>query len=193
LESGLAISETRRNQETGRSGTWIELTQAGWAWATGHLGDDLGAGSAAGDTLGVMLRGLGQFLAAQRLTAEDVFRRRTEGQAVLVLEEPVLSDSPDPSEGEEPIGMMLPMVEAAVVRAYLLITDGRHEVRVLLRHLRPCVELTRPELDSVLRIMAEEGRLQLETLPDDELSDEDRAAAAPGYRGELFHVVCLEP
>ncbi len=187
LDSGLAQGESRRNQETGRPGTWIELTEAGWAWTTEHLGADIGAGSAAGDTLTVMLRGLGQFLAAHQLTAADVFRRRPEelgsrdaqGDSipeVFIEEDPVLS----------------PMVEAAVVRAYLLITGGRDGVRVLLKHLRPSVELTREELDSVLRLMAEDGRLRLETLPETNLTAEDRDAVVRGYRGESFHILCLE-
>lgn len=187
LDSGLARSESRRNQETGRAGIWMELTDPGWAWATEHLGADIGAGSAAGDTLTVVLRSLGQYLAGRHLTAADVFRRKPEDLATREVEG---DSSPEGWIEEEPV--FSPMVEAAVVRAYLMVTEGRDGVRVFLKHLRPSVELTREELDSVLRVMAEDGRIRLESVPEKDLSDADREAAVRGYRGETFHVVCLE-
>jgi hypothetical protein len=184
-EMGLATSEARRPQGGGRSGTWIELTEAGWRWATEKMGEDSGAASAAGDTLTVMLRTLRQYLTFQRLTAEDVFRHKnqeTEGVAVEELEE--FAD-------EEPM-VLTPMIEVAIVRAYLQITEERSGVRVLLTHLRQCVELSRPELDAALRRLAAEDRIVLDTLEDDELSPEDREAALAGPHGELFHVVSME-
>lgn len=185
LESGLIASEARRNQSTGRSGTWLELTPAGWAWTTEHVGEDLGAASAAGDTLGVLLRTLGQFLAAQRLTAEDVFRRKADEAHTVAI------DSEELVEEEEPV-MLSPMVEAAITRAYQRITSGRPGIRVLLTHLRQCVELPRVELDAALRWLAAEDRLVLDSLEEEELSEEDREAALSGPRGEQFHVVSME-
>jgi len=182
LESGLGQSESRKNLVTGRAGTWVELTEAGWAWTAQNLGEDPGGGSAASDTLSVMLKSLRHFLDGQRLTAEDVFRRTTEEANTVPF--------PDYIE-EEPV-VMSPMVEAAIARAYLRITSGRHGVRVLLAHLRQCVELVREELDVFLRQLAVEGRLTLESLKEGELSDADRAAALIGSRGERYHVVCME-
>ncbi len=184
-EAGLAMTEARRHPATGRGGTWIELTEAGWDWASGNMGEDIGAASAAGDTLTLMLRTLRQFLAQQRLTAADVFRRKAE-EAEAVGEEELDEIS------DEDAMVLTPMVEVAIVRAYLRITEEQPGVRVLLTHLRQCVELSRPELDAALRRLAAEDRIVLETLEEDELSPEDHEAALTGPHGEVFHVVSME-
>jgi hypothetical protein len=217
---GLIRGEARRHRDTGRPGTWIELSDAGWSWIRDHLGQRVGAGSAAGDALTVLLRSLRGFFAARGLALEEVLRlarveskilpfpagaRREvaeawpEAGAAETLAESatatrergaVPEDDPDDAEDAETLAHVpFAMLEAALVRGYLRLTDGRFGVPVRLCRLRAWLGLVPAETDAALRALARGNRARLEALAVAELTGEDREAALRGPGGELFHAV----
>jgi len=215
---GLIRGEARRHRDTGRPGTWIELSDAGWSWIGANLGQRVGSGSAAGDALTVLLRSLRGFFAVRGLALEEVLRlARVESKILpfpvgarkevavswpetaekLAEEESAAPEDEDEAESEAEDAEVLahvpfPMVEAALVRVYLRFSEGRFGVPVRLFHLRAWLGLSPVETDAALRALARESRVRLVSLAEAELTGPDREAALRGARGQMFHSVTFE-
>jgi hypothetical protein len=161
-QARLIVSEKRRKASTDKGGKirhtnaiWIELTDAGWAWANDHLDAVLpGKTQSAGPILHAWLSHLQGFI-----------RRRGIALAELIGSEP-----PEPPIAD---------LEERIRRACLQLTGGARHVRVHLHQLRRVLsDVPRAELDAALLAMQRDAKLVLFNLDNQrEITAEDRQAA----------------
>lgn len=186
---GLIRWEKKRGQRI-----WIEATDRGWDWAQRNLGSPLPANSpAAGEILRTWLTRLQAFLEARNYALADVLGQQklpepdnaeagTEKGAA-----PSLNDAPPPATSNEA------SLRKKIRQAYLAISQGRLNTRVLLRDLRTKLrDVGRRELDAALVEMQRDQEALLYQLDNRiEITDADRAAAI--YFGdEPRHILWIE-
>jgi hypothetical protein len=153
LRAGMITAEKR-----GR-GTWLEATDAGWAWAGENLGSALPERSPAGSAI---LR--------EWLTRLDAFMRaRDIGLADILGPQP----APAPAAGDHAI------LRERIRNAYLDVTGGIFNRRALLSNLRRRLpDVDRAMLDEALRRMQHDNEASLMRLDNPiDIAESDREAA----------------
>jgi hypothetical protein len=170
----LIASEKRKKQITNKRGRvtksdaiWIELTDAGWAWANDHLDAALPAKT---QSAAPILQGW--------LTHLKTYMRRY-GVALAQI----IASEPKPS-GDN--------LEERIRQAYLQLTHGALHARVHLHQLRKLLsDVPRSKLDETLLAMQRNEELVLFSLDNQrEITAEDRQAALY-IAGEPRHVLRL--
>jgi hypothetical protein len=176
--AGLLEEEGRRHPDSGRARKWVRLSEAGWAWAQGHLDAPVSTrSSAAGPVLQAMLARLKVYLAAAGVPLAELICPPATGAEASALVPPA-----------PPAGL-----PARVRAAYLASSGGRWGVRVRLTALRHSLrDVPRQDLDAVLLALARAERLALYPLDDPlELTDADHEAAIERL-GQHFHLVYMD-
>ena len=177
LKAGLIASEKRKTPKGSTAG-FLTLTDAGWGWCQGHLGDDLPGRAVKADraVLERLLKLLGRSL---RATGGSF------GTLILAAEEPDedTTDEPtdEPDRGRE------------VIAACRAAGGGQAGVRVRLSDLRPRLpDLPRGEVDGALLALERAGELVLDPLEDPlDVRPADREAALLAPLGGVRHLVRL--
>ena len=160
---------------------WIEVTDKGWDWAADHLDAALPAKSNAGsDVLRAWLIRLKQFMEARSLALADILGPQ---------------NAPEPMDGPpaKPVTLDYAAVRKRVRDAYLEISGGRLNTRVLLRDLRGKLQdIERGKLDGALDEMQRDQEASLYQLDNRaEITDSDRAAAIY-FGNEPRHILWIE-
>ncbi len=161
---------------------WLEVTEKGWAWADQHLGADLPANSVAGSQiLQAWLTRLQAFMAARSLALANILGP----QATPAPEDPPVGGPKSPADYR--------LVRRRIREAYLAISGGRLNRRVLLRDLRDKLEdIERGRLDAALNQMQREQEAALYQLDNHvEITDADRSAAMY-FGNEPRHILWIE-
>ncbi len=175
LESdGLIKSDRRKNQRI-----WIEVTERGWDWAGRNLSAALPTQSPAGS----------QILQAWLIKLKKY----------MEIENYALVDILNPRETLKPVGETVPAgldqvpVRKRIRDAYLTISGGRLNTRVLLRELREKLrDIERSALDGALVQMQNNQEASLYQLDNRlEVTDADRSAALY-FGNEPRHILWIE-
>jgi hypothetical protein len=149
------------SEKRGRS-IWIEVTDAGWAWANDHLASSLPARTqSAGPILQAWLTHLQAFLRQRGLALGDIISARAE---------PISASAPSTSR--------IPL-EDRIRKVYLEATGGVWNQRVRLSDLRSRLgDVAKDALDAALLKMQQASKLVLFRLDNQrEITDADRKAA----------------
>jgi DNA-binding PadR family transcriptional regulator len=160
---------------------WIEATQKGWIWAEENLTASLPTKSVAGSQiLQEWLIRLKAFMGAEEYSLADL----------LGAQDPPESIS-EKAAASSRTGYAA--VQERVRDAYLQISGGRLNTRVLLRDLRERLkDIDRGELDSALTQMQSDQEASLYQLDNRfEITDADRAAALY-FGSEPRHILWIE-
>ena len=147
---------------------WLEVTDAGWAWANDNLNAKLPAKTqSAGPILQAWLTHLHSFL-------------RRNGIALAEIVAPA----------HEELGSKSAPLQERISRAYLTAAGGAWNARVRLSELRGLLaDVSRDALDRELLNMQQSSKLVLYRLDNQrEITDDDREAAIP-IGGEPRHVL----
>jgi hypothetical protein len=171
---GLIKSEKRKNNRI-----WIEVTERGWDWAGSNLGAALPTQSSAG---------------SQILQAWLIKLKR-----YMEIENCALAEILNPRDASKMKGDAVPtMVNQAAVRkrvrdAYLTISGGRLNTRVLLRELRAKLpDIDRSTIDGALVQMQSDQEASLYQLDNrSEITVADRSAALY-FGNEPRHILWIE-
>jgi len=177
-EDGL-ISWEKRGQRI-----WIEVTDKGWAWAESHLDAAVPANSLAGSQiLRAWLSRLKAFLEARNFALADILgpQPSTPTPDVPAVEPP----PPAPAD--------YAAMRERIRGAYLDISGGRLNTRVLLRDLRGKLQdIERSTLDAALDRMQRDQEASLYQLDNRaEITEADRAAAIY-FGNEPRHILWIE-
>jgi hypothetical protein len=176
-EAGLVKSEPRQNRRI-----WIEVTERGWEWAGRNLGAQLPAGSPAGSQiLRAWLIRLKTFMDAKGFVLADVLAPQSAAKPVNQLAQKPLAPAHNST------------VRNRIREAYLEISGGRLNTRVLLRDLRGKLhDIEREEIDAALNQMQREQQASLYQLDNRaEITDADRSAAIY-FGNEPRHILWIE-
>jgi hypothetical protein len=179
VKAGLITAAKR-----GRPGYWLEVTDHGWAWAAEHLDARLPTRSPAGSIVfQTWLTRLKTFIEARGITLADI----------LGPQRAAVGGSTQRS-GERPVSQPLDYntIRERIRRAYLAVTDGRLNTRVLLSDLRDMLnDMDRSTLDEALRRIHLEPGTTLSGLNNpQELTDSVRAAGLT-FKGEPMYVLWI--
>jgi hypothetical protein len=181
ITAGLITEEKR-----GRA-KWIEATDKGWSWASEHLDAKLPRGSNAGSAiLQAWLTRLKAFMLARSFALAEVLGPQP-AATTISAEARVSTGSPEASP------LDYAAVRTLVRHAYLDITGGRFNGRVLLRDIREKVkQIDRGRLDDALRRMQREQEALLYQLDNrTEVTEDDREAAIY-FGSEPRHILWIE-
>jgi DNA-binding PadR family transcriptional regulator len=173
---GLVRSEMRENRRI-----WIEVTDRGWDWAGRNLAAPMPTGSTAGTQIfQALLLKLKTFMEVEGKALSDILSPKSnEKRSNESIHSPEKADSI--------------AVRKRVRDAYLTISSGRLNTRVLLRELREKLDdIERSVLDAALRHMQIDQEASLYQLDNrSEITDADRSAAL--YDGsEPRHILWIE-
>lgn len=176
LKAARLISvEQRRDEGTRRNAAYIEVTDAGWAWANDHLAAPLPPKTqSAGPILQAWLTHLQTFLRHRGLALGEVIAAP-------------IKKGQEPTEVPSSIGL-----EEQITRAYLAATGGAWNQRVRLSDLRRRLDgVGRETLDATLQKMQRASKLVLFRLDNQrEITDADQEAAlfVGGEPRHLLHM-----
>jgi hypothetical protein len=156
---GLIRAEKRRfRNEKGRlvSGYWLSVTEAGRAWAEENLAAVPGKAQAAAPILQAWLTRLSIFLQARNISMTDFLGQNRSASVVPSTESAIPSAIPSSTS---PLVRDYAALRARIRQAYLDLTAGRLNTRVLLTDLREKLkDIDRRSLDEALSWMhLEEG------------------------------------
>ena len=179
VKAGLITAAKR-----GRPGYWLEVTDHGWAWAAEHLDARLPTRSPAGSfVFQTWLTRLKTFIESRGITLADI----------LGPQRAAVRGSTQRS-GERPVSSPLDYstIRERIRSAYLAMTGGRLNTRVLLSDLRGKLnDMGRSTLDEALRRMHLEPGTTLSGLNNpQELTDSVRAAGLT-FKGEPMYVLWI--
>lgn len=165
--------ERRRNERTRRKAQWVEVTDAGWAWANDHLDAELPAKTQAASPI----------LRAWLTRLHGFMKRRGVALAEIVGDQ---TFSPQPPE-------LTASLQDRIRKAYLLSSGGAWRKRVRLVDLRRTLDgVKRADLDKKLLDMQQSDELVLYPLdnrPEITAAD-DNAAIMVG--SEPMHILYME-
>jgi hypothetical protein len=176
-DEGLIASETRGRR------IWIEATDKGWEWAGRNLGAALPANSVAGSQiLRAWLTRLKAFMDARGFALADVLAPRDPGQSAgAAVSAPVPSTTVDYGA-----------VRKRIREAYLDITGGRLNTRVLLSDIRQRLKtIDRATLDDALRRMHVEEGTTLSGLNNPQEITPAIRDAGLNFKGESMYVLWI--
>jgi len=184
----------------------LTVSDAGWAWANDHLGDELPRGLRAdGQLLSQWLRLLKTILERKKLTIADLFsapkRSKSKPESKPTPKPRPKSKSkskskskPKPKRAAKKKAKPKDKTIRARVRAsYLATTGGQLNARCLLRDLRAQIDdVSRPKLDAAIKSMVKAGEAVLLRLDNRlEITDADIEAAIVSG-GEPHHILWID-
>ena len=179
VRAGLITSDKR-----GRPGLWLETTDKGWAWAAEHLDADLPKRSTAGSAiLQAWLTQLKTFMEARGFVLADVLgpQQRAVDQSNRRSVEPT-----------PPAPFDYTTVRERIRKAYLELTSGRFNTRVLLRDLREKLkDMERGTLDEALKRMHLEEGTTLSGLNNPQEITQPVRDAGLSFKGERMYVLWI--
>jgi hypothetical protein len=176
VRAGLITREKR-----GRSGLWLEITDKGWAWAADHLGADLPKRSTAGSAiLRDWLTRLKAFMEARGLVLADILGSQ---QPIADVSNQQLAKSPP----HAPVDYET--VRRRIRKAYLEVTGGRLNTRVLLSDIREKLkDIERSTLDEAFKRMHLEEGTTLSGLNNPQEVTQAIRDAGLSFKGESMYV-----
>ena len=173
------------SEKVGR-GLYLKLEDAGWAWAAAHLSVEL---VPAQRTLQGMLARLGDYLERSGTTLADVIGAKPE---------PVSKPKPSAKRAKTAARKSAPApagARAMILHAYGEITGGRAGIDVRLVDLRARLpQLERRAFDAALEeLHLESGKARLMRIENTRAETDADRRAALHFKGNVFHVLWMEP
>jgi hypothetical protein len=152
----------------------LEITETGWAWAGDHLGADLPRRSTAGSViLQAWLKQLQKFMKSRGLVLADIFRQQ-------MVEPP------------PPASLNYAAIRERIRKAYLDLTSGRLNTRVLLVDLREKLkEVEHSQLDEALKRMHLEEGTTLSGLNNPQEITKAISDAVLNFKGQPMYVLWI--
>lgn len=201
LRAGLIDEETRRRERAGKRatrGTYITLTDEGWAWLAEHLDAPVSKrGRAAADVLEMILRKLKVHLRGHRIALADFITGEPEaGAPASPSLEPHSAQpaSADPAATPTAPQLDLSQVIQRIRSTYARLADNRPGARVRLADLRrELADISRSQLDQALEQMTRAGSVVLNRLDNPaEISPADDEAKILTELGDPRHIMHME-
>lgn len=186
IREGLVEDQPRKIGGKGRALSYLELTDKGWAWCQGHLGEAFKFRGAPPKLAGIVLERL---LALLKDYFESQNQTSSFGEFVLQARSKRAMTA-SPSEASARDGHSNGVADQ-IRHACLDLAQGRENARVRLADLRRrLAAVDRRTLDQALLQMERAGELSLYELNDPrEIGDTDRDAVLRTAAGNERHVV----